>query len=111
MARPGERNRRIVVEEDKTTAASTTGGHVPDWATYCKRWAKIAPLGGSEDESGERIHGTRRLRMELAYDTDTAGITHKMRVVRGTRTFEILSVIDPDEAHREIHLITEEQVT
>jgi SPP1 family predicted phage head-tail adaptor len=68
-------------------------------------WASISPIFGKEYFQAEEVQSKTTTKIELDY---FAGITRSMTVVYGSRTFEILSVIDIKEMHRTLQLMCKE---
>ena len=87
--------------KDANADVTTTFGTV----TVC--WGLLEQLKGREwIESGmENSEITAKLRIRYF-----AGIDPTMQVYFGSRTFEIISVINPDERNRELDLMLKELV-
>ena len=83
------------------------GGTTPSWGTVTVCWGALEPLKGREwIESGlENSEITAKFRMRYF-----AGIDPTMQLYFGSRTFEIISVIDPEERHKELNLMLKELV-
>lgn len=83
------------------------GGITTAWGTATVCWGAMLPLKGREwIESGmenSEVIGKCRLRY-------ISGVTPDMRLVYNSRTYEIVSVIDPYERHRELELMLKELV-
>ena len=89
------------------THANSAGTITTTWATATVCWGSLEPLQGREwIESGmENSEITAKFRMRYK-----SGIQPKMQLYYGSRTFEIKSVIDPEERHRELELMVRELV-
>ena len=83
------------------------GGITTAWGTVTVCWGSLEPLKGREwVESGlenSEISGKFRMR-------HYSGVLPTMQLYFGTRTFEIVSVIDPFERHAELELMVKELV-
>ena len=103
----GKLNRRITVEQ-VTESQDTSGFPSETWATYCKRWASIVPLRGRERFEAQQFEAEVDVRFVVRYDSVTAAITPKMQVSYNSKTYDIQSVFDVDEAHKEIEILAYE---
>jgi SPP1 family predicted phage head-tail adaptor len=68
-------------------------------------WASISPIFGKEYWQAEEVQSKTTTKIELDY---IDGINRNMQVIYGTRTFEILTVIDVKEMHRTLQLMCKE---
>jgi SPP1 family predicted phage head-tail adaptor len=107
--RIGELRHRLSIQAERAT--SDGGGGLSDpWAdpvTVATVWGKVEPLTG-----GERLHATQ-IQDRLSHRVvirHRAGVTAAMRVVFGTRAFNIRAVIDMGERGRFLELLCEEGV-
>ncbi len=89
------------------THANSSGTIMTTFGTVTVVWGSLEPLKGREwIESGlENSEITAKFAMRYF-----AGIDPTMQLYFGSRTFEIVSVIDPDERHRELELMLKELV-
>ena len=89
------------------TNTNTNGTVTTSWGTVTVCWGALEPLKGKEwIESGmENSQGTGKFRMRYV-----SGISPTMQLYFGSRTFQILSVVDPAERHRELELMVKELV-
>lgn len=89
------------------TITTVNGAVTTTWGTATVCWGALEPLRGREwFESGmENSEITARFRMRYY-----SGIQPKMQLYYGTRSWEIVSVIDPGERHRELELMLRELV-
>lgn len=80
------------------------------WVVFLRGiWAAIEPISGREYFSSQHVNAEISHRIKIRYK---AGITPNMRVKFGdTRYFNIVSVIDLFEAHREMNLMCTEVIT
>lgn len=83
------------------------GGSIPftDVATV---WAAIEPLEGFEKLEAGQFDASLSHRIRIRY---YPGVRPNWRVVYGTRVFDIKSIADLEERHREMELMCEELVT
>ena len=91
---------RITFQEPNDTADGA-GGVTRGWSDVATVWAEVIPLRSGNDESllDAEMQGTTRLR-----------ITTAMRIVFGTRLFNIRSVVNAEEASVILEITAEEGV-
>ncbi|MED0676983.1 phage head closure protein [Aneurinibacillus thermoaerophilus] len=99
-------NRRIRLQR-RESAKDDEGIVTEGWADVATVWAAIEPLRGREYFAAATVNAENTVRIRMRY---RRGITPDMRVLYDGRVFEIQSVIDVNEMHREIHLMTQEVV-
>jgi SPP1 family predicted phage head-tail adaptor len=97
--RAGKLRHRVTIQSVTEGAQDANGEPAETTATLATRWASIEPLGGSEQYRSHEVHPEVTHAVRMRY---LAGVTPKMRIVFGSRTFEIESVIVADESNREI---------
>jgi SPP1 family predicted phage head-tail adaptor len=95
--------------EAELHAQDSYGQTTQDWVVFISGlWASIEPLSGKEYYASQQVNAEISHRIKIRYK---AGIKPNMRVKFGTdRYFNIVSVIDLNEAHREIHLMCTEVI-
>lgn len=99
----------VEIQRFTETGRNVAGEAVGSWATITngRRWAYIAPLSAREwfesrAENAEATHLVRIRQMD--------GITIRMRVLFGTRTFEVVSLVDIEERGKYLHLLCTEVI-
>ncbi len=108
--RAGRLRHTVTIERNEPTR-DATGAEVAAWSRHVVRRASIEPLQGREFWASRQTNAEVSVRVRLRWDGDTAAITPKDRVVFDGRTFDVVSVIVPNEARREVHLMCTEAVT
>lgn len=105
MTAGGLRHRCRLLEP--THATDAYGSVTTTWGTATVCWGSLEPLQGREwIESGmENSEISARFRMRYF-----AGVSPTMRLSFGSRTFEVVYVIDPGERHKELELMLKELV-
>ena len=103
---------RHLVTIQKRTLASDGGyePHTASWSTFATVWGAPDPQSGRETtldpQSGqEQAEVSHRWRIRY-----TAGVTADHRILWGSRTFDIRSVLNIDERSREMVLDTVEKL-
>jgi SPP1 family predicted phage head-tail adaptor len=102
----GELRHRITVQK-KVVTRDTYGAETITWTTHCKAYAAILPLVGREFLEARQTQAEMITKMRIRYQ---AGIEPEMRVLWGSRTYDIQSVIHVEERQREIVLMCMEQL-
>lgn len=108
MIRAGIYNKQITIQErnyKKEKENNLYGTSKAVWRNVATVRASVEPLQGREYFSGPFQMGETIIRIRIRYQE---GITNKMRVKYGKRLFDIYSVIDSREAHRELQLMCKE---
>lgn len=77
------------------------------WATYATVWASVRPIKGREYIAVKQVNAEISVVITMRY---VSGITPEMRVLFGSRVFEIVSVINVDERNRVLELMCKEVV-
>ncbi|AFC28393.1 phage head-tail adaptor, putative [Paenibacillus mucilaginosus 3016] len=98
---PAKYNRRIHILQP-VRGEDNEGIPVITWAPIICLWAAVKPLRGREYFQAAAINQENTLRVEIRYRT---GITSEMRVQYAGKLYNINAILDPDEAHRELHLM------
>lgn len=99
--------RHRVTIQTYTETQDTFGEPDKTWSTYATRWARIEPVTGREYYSVKAINATISHKMTIR---NTSGLTPKMRIVYGSRTFQIVSVANIGERDRFMELMCYENV-
>lgn len=101
----GPLNHEVVIQSLVPQQGASLGDVKKVWQTFHSCWAAIEPLSGREYLLGGYVGSnvTTRIRIR-SYD----GVNNRMRVKYGTRTFEIVSVLDIRNDGDETHLMCTE---
>ncbi|MFO1007565.1 MAG: phage head closure protein [Planctomycetaceae bacterium] len=90
----GKLKNRITIEK-YTESRSNAGQVLKSYTTSSTRWAMIKPLTTREILQAQQVHAEITHEIYLRYPLD---VTAKDRIKYDNRTFEILGVINVDEA-------------
>ena len=101
----GEMRQRIALQAK--TITKSEGIPLENWTTVATVWAAVSDISGKEYFQAGALQSEVTTRIKIRYRT---GITTSMRVLYGSRVFQILSVIDKDERHRVIELMCKEVI-
>lgn len=92
--------------QEKTQVSDGMGGFTETWATVNEVWAAIWPVSAKESRENMRVEANITHNIRIRYRT---GIVHAMRVLFGSRTFEIKGLINPDERNIWLDMVCNEQ--
>jgi len=95
---PGSAMRHRVTLQQPVLTADTAGGYTRAWTNVATLWAQIEPMTqraiSNEKFVDERLAAITTHRITLRY---YAGVTADMRLLYGSRIFNIVSVVNADE--------------
>ena len=104
--RAGELRHRCWIKQP-THTSDGMGGVTTTWGTVTVFWASVEPLRGREWMESHLENADVTGRIVMRYK---AGILPTYQIYFGSRTFEILSVINIEEKNRELQLMVRELV-
>lgn len=96
-------NHRITIQSPTGNASSMTDSET--WSTFAEVYAGVDPLQGKAYFESNRENASVDIRIYIRY---LPGITTAMRILFGSRIFEIVSIINIGERNREMHLMCRE---
>lgn len=102
---PGRLRHRVTIQA-LTRTPDTGGGYTETWSDTATVWAAVEPLAGTERLRAMQVSPTLSHRIRMRYRAD---VSSAQRLVYNGRAFDITSVVDVDERHRELQLLAEEQ--
>lgn len=103
---PGKLNKQITLQQQRPSKDGE-GISISVWVDLATIWASVEPIRGREYFQAAAVGAESTVRIRIRY---REGITTDLRVLYGSRKFNIRSAIDPEERHRELHLMCEEVV-
>ncbi len=95
---------RITIQQ-KAAPFDANGEPDGTWSTFATVFASIKQTGGREVYINQQVVAQATHQIEIRYKS---GVTTKMRVLHGSRVFDIVNVIDKDERHMEMWLVCKE---
>ena|ERR1043166_7876409 len=102
----GTLNRYVVIEQ-ATETQNARGEAVPTWSTFATVFASIEPLSGRELFTAQQRVADVTHVVRLPYQP---GVLPKMRLNYNGRLFNILTVLNLQEANRKLELLAREIV-
>lgn len=97
--------RHLITIQSYTETVDSFGGVTNTWAELIKAWASIMPLSGTEKYFSKEKHATATHQVKIRYFD---GVNPKMRLLHGSRVFEIISVLNVGERDKQMVLIVQE---
>lgn len=97
-----------VAIQSRTLSADSYGGPVATWTTEATRWGQITPLSGRELWQAQQVRPDVTHQVALRYYD---GLKPRHRLLVEGRTFQIQSVVDLENRHRQQVCICVEEVT
>jgi len=104
--RIGQLNKRVVLQYANTVSDSM-GGTIQTWNDSITTWAAIWPVSGREQVNNMAVQGTISHRIRVRY---YEGVATWWRAKFGTRIFNIISVVNPEEKNEFLDLVCKEEV-
>ena len=98
--------RHRVTLQSATETATKHGARLETWAAVATVWAEVSPLQGREFMEGRREESELDSRIRIRY---RAGVVPGMRIVWGSRIYDIMAVIETGAQRRELVLMCREQ--
>lgn len=97
--------RHKVTLQSKSETRDDTGQVFRDWSDTATIYASVEPLSGRELVNAQAIESETTYRITIRH---LAGVTTEQRIKFGSRYFEILSVINPEERNIMLQLMCKE---
>ena len=104
--RAGDLRHRVTIQQPVETQ-NAYGEPVVAWQDVATVWAAVEPLRGREFFDAQQVQARVDHRIRIRYRAD---VTPKMRVLLGSRAFNIQAVIEPESRRRELHLMCKEAI-
>ena len=101
--------RHQITIQSSTVTTGTFGGKSDSWATHSTGFAKIESMTGREYQGQGQVKSDTTHKFWIRQNKDKSTITTKMRISFNSRTFDIQSVIDPDETDNVLIIMGKER--
>lgn len=102
----GDLRERIDLQVEQRTR-DDVGGFVSQWVGVAQVWARVQPMGTGERYMRHQMQANASWRVTIRHRSDVS-VSPKMRVVWGSRTFEVRGFTNADERKRFLDLACEE---
>lgn len=98
----GKLDRRITIQQESTFTRDSFGAKLSSWSDLATVWAEKRDLTARELFQAGQVYADVTTMFRIRY---ISGIDPKMRVSFESRYYNIRSVIDPTDQHRELQLL------
>ena len=102
----GRLRHQIIIQQQSSTQ-DTHGQLVETWSTFATVRASVEPLRGREYFGAEQEQAEVSTRIRIRY---IAGVLPKMRVLFGSKLYDIVSVINAEERNFHMELMCNENL-
>ena len=103
----GDLRHRVAIQS-RTQVRTAQGGFTYTWATVNTVWARIAPATGNEYFFSDEVRS--KMTHFVKCRAQTAAVLPDMRLLYGTRIFNIVGVQRVDEVQHELNIAAVENV-
>ncbi len=103
--RAGRLRDKITIQQPSVTVDSV-GEAVTTWSDFITRRASVTPFRSNEFVKFDQEQVETRVVFSLRYVT---GITNKMRIVLSGKYYDIISIVDDENRHRELFITAMER--
>ncbi len=100
----GKLRHRLTIQQEQRAGDAGTGVTIV-WAKVAEVWGSVKPLSGRETLQAMQLQARISHSIRIRY---RAGITVGMRVLFGTRAFNIRAVKNVDERNRWLDIMADE---
>jgi len=104
--RAGDLRHRVTIQQ-AVESQNDFGEVITTWQNYKTVWAAIKPLTGREYFASQQVNAEVSVQIQMRY---IPGITPKMRIVEGSKVYEIEAVMDVEGKRKELQLLCKEVV-
>ena len=103
---PGTLNKRITIQT-KTNVADGYGSSTTTWVDTISVWAAMWPISANETIKNDKLRGDVTHRIRIWYRT---GVTYKNRIKWGTKYYQVIGIINPNEENVYLDLLCKEYI-
>lgn len=104
----GKLRHRLELQAPTDEAEGDTGNPDTSYTQAAIVWGSVEPLSVTERLRAEQVAATASHLVRIRY---REGITHKWRILFGTRQFAIESIMQPEMRTIEIRMLVREETT
>lgn len=102
--------RHLFTLQTRSSALDSHGEDILSYTTLAKAWGSLEAVSATEQLESQQIKATVTHKIMIRYGASYAGIAPQDRVILGTRTFDIVSVLDKDGRSHELELTVKERL-
>lgn len=102
----GNLRKQVAIQAEQQTADGA-GGYALTWTTLATVWADVSPVTGGKPYVAGHLEGHISHKITMRWRSDLT-VTTDMRILYGTRSFNIHAVMNEDEANQYLTLLVEE---
>jgi SPP1 family predicted phage head-tail adaptor len=99
--RAGDKRNKITIQVQSGTTMQE-GLEIPNWIIYRETMASIEPIRGRELFQAQTANSEISVRIRTRF---ISGVNPSMRVLYREQAYDIETVIDPSERHKELELM------
>ncbi len=104
----GARDKYCKVEIPYYETEDETAGGAPRWDILAYGWFRVETLREFELARNRAVQDMSTHRFTVDFDPKLANVSEARIILEG-RTFKVLGVVDPDEAHEELVYLCQEE--
>jgi SPP1 family predicted phage head-tail adaptor len=102
--RAGDLRHHFLIQE-QLASQDSYGQAVSPWTNFAWAWGSIEPINGREFFAVQQVRSEVDTKVRMRF---LAGVQSTMRIVLGSKIFDIQSVIDVEYRHVELQLMCKE---
>lgn len=110
---PAKYDKRVTIQTQIETD-NEDGDTGLDWHDFKTVWASMHPMRGKQYTESKKLRPELTFKITIRYSQKIIDEWYKnnigLRLKYGTRRFEIMDIIDPDEANTELEIMCVEKV-
>jgi len=107
------KTKNLITLQNADLSTDSMGGYTTARSTYVTAYAKMTPKGGKEifsDKTGKQIENPHTYEFLIRYNGTKSAITTNMRILFGSRSFNITKINDENDYNNYITLEAIEDV-
>lgn len=102
----GKLRQRLTIQRAEM-ARNEVGEYIPAWEDWATVWAAVEPASGKNYYAAKALNADVDGRVRIRY---LDGLEPTMRIIHDGRILRIISILNPNEDKREIHIMYKEDL-